>query len=273
MAWVKPPNQPTVVKTKEQLFTSIHELAKKQTLKIGARGIADSGKTHLCCSASEFDENCPTFTKEDIPASPVYILETEGGAAQLAQNFPGRDIKVLNCYVSTGDPQMDCKASLDLMKEAINSLRDLERGTICIDTGTDLWEWIGGVLRLEILKVDLAARVAPSDYKWANAEYRSIMERCRAINAHFIITAVDSEVFRDAKLTPTGVYKADWQKWTPRYVDCVIRLMKEETKAGYTYRSFIEKFRHHRLEQRDFLAMDFITLYNIVKPYLRSVKV
>jgi len=253
MAWAKGPNKDKPpAKTKEQLFTDIHELAKKAGIKIGVHGVAESGKTHFCCSSPP----------------PVYILETDDGAAQLANNFPSKNIKVLNCYVTTGDPQTECKASLDMLKEALVALSDLNEGTICIDSGTDLWEWIGGTLRLEILKVDLAARVAPSDYKWANAEYRSIIMKCRAINANFVITAMDGEVFRDAKLTPTNVYKAEWQKWTPRWLDCQIRLMKEETKTGYTFRGFIEKFRHHRLTNRDFLNLDFDALYAVLKPYL-----
>jgi hypothetical protein len=175
---------------------------------------------------------------------------------------------VFNCYVTTGDPQTECKASLDVLREALNALSDLNEGTICIDDGTDLWEWIGGVLRLEVLKVDLAARVQPSDYKWANAEYRSIIMKCRAINANFIITAMDGEVFRDAKLTPTNVYKAEWQKWTPKWLDVQIRLMKEENKTGYTYRAFIEKFRHFRLVNRDFINFNFDTMFKEIKPYL-----
>jgi len=239
-------------KTKEELFKSLSELAKKAGVKIGVHGVSEAGKTHFCCSA---------------PAS-VYILETDDGAAQLANNFVGKDIKVLNCYVTTGDPQTDCKASYELLKEALNSLSDLNEGTVCVDSGTDVWEWLGGILRLEILKVDLAARVAPSDYKWANAEYRSFIMKCRSINTNFIITAMDGEVFKDAKLTPTNVYKAEWQKWTPRWLDCVVRLMKEETKTGYTYRAFIEKFRHHRLGNRDFVDLDYAKLYEVIKPYL-----
>lgn len=251
--WEKPPSKEAVQpKTKEQLFTSIHELAKKGGVKIGVHGVSESGKTHFCCSAPP----------------PVYILETDDGAAQLANNFPDKDIKVLNCYVTTGDPQTECKASYELLMEALQSLSDLNEGTICVDSGTDVWEWLGGMLRLEVLKVDLAARVAPSDYKWANAKYRSFIMKCRAINTHFVITAMDGEVFKDAKLTPTNVYKAEWQKWTPRWLDCVVRLLKEETKTSYIYRAFIEKFRHHRLEARDFVNMDFDKLYAVLKPYL-----
>lgn len=251
--WSKPPEKTeTKKRTKEELFTSIHELAKKAGVKVGVHGVSEAGKTYFCCSSPP----------------PVYILETDDGAAQLAPNFPGKNIKVFNCYVSTGDPQNDCKASYDLLKEALNALSDLNEGTVCIDSGTDVWEWLGGILRLEILKVDLAARVQPSDYKWANAEYRSFIMKCRAINTNFVITAMDSEVFKDAKLTPTGVYKAEWQKWTPRWLDCVVRLIKEETQTGYTYRAFIEKFRHHRLDKRDFVDMDFDLLYSQIKPYL-----
>lgn len=258
--WTAPPVKGAPTKpqrSKEEMFKDIHELARKAGVKVGVYGVPESGKTHFCCSAPP----------------PVYILETNDGAAQLANNFPGKDIKVFNCYVTTGDPQTECKASLDVLREALNALSDLEEGTICIDDGTDLWEWIGGVLRLEVLKVDLAARVQPSDYKWANAEYRSIIMKCRAINANFIMTAMAEEVFKDAKLTPTGVMRAGWQKWTPKYLDCIIRLIKEETKAGYTYRAFIEKFRQHRLVNRDFVNFDFDALYKEIQQYLVVPKV
>jgi len=51
-------------------------------------------------------------------------------------------------------------------------------------------------------------------------------------------------------------------------LDCVVRLMKEETKTSYTYRAFIEKFRHHRLGNRDFVDLDYSKLYEVIKPYL-----
>jgi len=221
-------------------------------VKIGVFGNEETGKTRFCMTARP----------------PVYILETERGAHQLAKLFPKKDINILNCYVSTGDAQQDCLASLDLMKEAIEALSDLEEGTICIDSGTDIWEWVQGVLRLEVLKVDLAAKVQPSDYKWANAEYRSIIMKCRAIPTHFILTARRREVFQDARLTPTGVYKAQWQKWTPHWIDVQICLYKDRTKQGVIRRAVIEKFRHADLKNRDITDIDFDKVYEILKPYL-----
>lgn len=254
MPWSKDPkeDEDKPKRTKEELFKSIHEIAKKAGLKAGAHGYPGTGKTWFCCTAPP----------------PVYILETEQGAAQLANNFPGKDIKVLNCYVSTGDPQQDCLESLELLKEAIDSLSDLEEGTLCIDSGTDLWEWVQGVLRLNVLKVDLAAKVQPSDYKWANAEYRSVMMKCRAIPAHFIFTAREGDVFRDARLTPTGVHKATWQKWTPHWIDIDLYMFKEDVKGVETFRTEIKKFRHHRLDQKLHVDLDFDKLYKIVSPYM-----
>jgi hypothetical protein len=254
MGWptVQKQNEAKKARTKEELFKPAKDLVHKLGLKAGVHGLTGTGKTRICWSAKP----------------PVYILGTEEGSAQLFGEFPGKDVRILECYVSTGDPQQDCLESLALMKEAVWALSDLNEGTVCIDSGTDLWEWIGGVLRLNVLKVDLAARVQPSDYKWANAEYRSIIMKCRSIPTHFIMTARDGEVFRDAKLSPTGVYKPQWQKWTPHFLDIQVLLYRWEDKGIVSYKSSIEKFRHHALDQTDFTNMDFDMLYEQVGKYL-----
>jgi len=128
MAWDKLQKAETKKEAlkEEDYFVSSKKAKELPGLKIGISGPPEGGKTHFICT-------CP---------EPVRIIDTEFGATPVAKaNFPDRDIRIFEAVVI--DPTTDevnPSASLDRLEQAIGSLRNIEGGTVAIDSGTDVWQ-------------------------------------------------------------------------------------------------------------------------------------
>lgn len=216
--------------------------------------IAAKGKTHFALSMPE----------------PVYVIDTEMGTAQLEQQFPDKDIRVVNVWEAGDDFETDPILSLRNVDLIVDSLSDIPEGsTIVIDSGTDLWEWVKGCLRLEVLKVDKTAHVQPSDYQWANSKYAAIILKLLKYPAHFCITAREQKEYSSASLDETGSVYPNWQKWTPNYVDFNIHLQKVQDD----FYGVMEKCRFTRDKKyvgksiKDITWEKFYKLYKPIVPY------
>ena len=199
------------------------------------------------------------FALSCIP--PVYVIDTEFGAAQLAKQFPDKDIRIAHVWELGDDFETDpitCLANVDM---AVESLSDVSEGTIVIDSGTDLWKWIQGVLRLLVLKVDKTANVRPSDYAWANAKYASVILRLLKQPVNFVITARAKPIYTSASLDTTGELEPQWQKDTPHFVDFVIRM---DIIQGERYGT-IEKCRFTKDTGKSIKELDWDKLYERFK--------
>lgn len=246
-----------VMRAKEELFTTLEEYPKEKRMKLAPWGESGVGKTWTVCSAPP----------------PIYVLETEYGIAQLYKHFAHKlkDIHVLHCAVADGATvEEDAIMSLELVEEALTSLKDLEDGTIAIDSGSDLWQWVQVKMKVEILKLGPTERIQPSDYAWGNMYYKKIMLKAKAINTHFIFTGHSQEKFGDARLTPTGVYVPRWQKWTPQYVDAVVYLTHPPAGSaeGIINQAVITKCRFMHMYKRKYDNFTFDQLYKDVEEYL-----
>jgi len=244
-------------RSKEEIFTPMDKYPKEKRMKIAVWGEPGTGKTFTICSADP----------------PIYVLETEYGIAQLYKQFEDKlkDIHVLHCAVADGATvEEDAVRSLELVEEALDSLSDLTEGTIAIDSGSDLWQWVQVKMKVEILKLGPSERIAPSDYAWGNMYYKKIMLKAKAIPVHFIFTGHSQERFSDARLTPTGVFVPRWQKWTPQYVDAVIRLVAapSSAKEGIVNTGTITKCRFMHMYNKKYDNFTFDQLYKDVEEYL-----
>ena len=178
---------------------------------------------------------------------PVYVIDTEMGAAQLLKQFPDKDIRIASVWEAGDDFQTDpitCLENIDLIIDGFGGIK--EGATVVIDSGTDLWQWICGVLRLEVLKVDKTANVKPSDYAWANSKYAAVILKILKNPVNLCITARDRTIYSSASLETTGQTEAHWQKWTPNYLDFTISLQKVQDD----YYGVVEKCRYIRDKKR-----------------------
>lgn len=244
-------------RAKEDLFTAMQEMPKEKRMKLAIWGESGVGKTYTVCSAPP----------------PVYVLETEFGIAQLYKHFPDKqdDIKVLHCAVSDrATIEDDAVASLELIEEALDALSDLTEGTIAIDSGSDLWQWVQIRLKVEILKLGPSERIAPSDYAWANTYYKKLMLKMKSIPVHMMFTGHSQEKFGDARLTKTGVFVPRWQKWTPQYVDAVVWLAAapSNAKEGVVNQGTVTKCRFLHMANKKYDNFTFDQLYEDVEEWL-----
>lgn len=192
-------------------------------IAIGLWGPSKIGKTRAIIEAAchEVFQPCYILDTEFNVEKPFKQISKERKAAGLSMP----EVKVIYCKVSTrGDIADDAIASIANFEDTLFALSDMEGGMLAVDSGTDLWQWLTLRLRKEIMNVEPSARIAPADYSWANTYYKKLMIMTRAIDSHMVVTAHSAEVFKDARLTSTGVYRAVWQKETPYYVDTEVRM-------------------------------------------------
>ena len=260
-------------RSKDELFKRVSVDTIKPNMKIGLWGPSKVGKTRvimeMATEALKAENPEPSF-------SPVYVLDTEFNTDTpykiIAKACPAADIRIIHCRVgTTGNVGTDAIASLELYEEALVALADIDGGVVALDSATDLWQWITLRLRTDILKIDPSARVAPSDYSWANTYYKKLMLQAKAINAHMVMTAHSQEVFRDAKLTPTGVYKPVWQKESEYYTHMEIRLdfpEQDQYEKGIYNSATIKGSRYLPMYNKKYMNLSMRQVYNDVKRFL-----
>ncbi len=229
-------------------FTSLAEAEEKRGLKIGLYGDFGTGKTHFALTAPE----------------PIYIIDTEMGAAPLAHLFKDKDIKILDVAEENG------AKSYEKMASAIEYISQQEKvGTVIIDSVTDFWEFAQEYGKVNIFKIKPEARLAQQwDWGVINKLYLSIILKLLKLNCNLILTARESEVYAGAG-QPMGVYKPKWQKNTGFWVDFVLYNTKKANKDGSTiFTSTIEKSRPAgELMGKKFNNFDFKNLEEELQKY------
>jgi hypothetical protein len=222
-------------------FEKMKDAAKRMKLHIAVHGLPKVGKTRFCLSAAEYEGE--TLKSDDgreviIPAGyPVVVIDTEDGSRQLSSQVPvewQEKIYIKNVYRE--DPNtFECDPLLSLREvdKILSSLRFMKQGTIIIDNFPDVVSWMNGVLRKKVLNIRPADGVQPSDYFWRNDKmYGFVRKLFFTKNVHVIFTGQDEEVYRDASITPTGIYKPNWYKKVPYWVDFVVHAKKSQTRDG-----------------------------------------
>jgi len=217
-------------------FKPASEVLKKHRkgLKVGVFGPYGSGKTHFALTFPE----------------PIYVLDTEFGAAPVARKFDKKIYIYEACVIDPTTDTYDAIESLERFETAVTSIKDVDRGTIVIDTGTDLWSWLGtwkdSVGKIRSKKSGELLRV---EWSHANERYRNLIMKLLARPTHFVMTGHVARVFDEHGQEIT--YKSPephWMKKTPHWLDIILYLAKETPKqAGATrYVASISKCRWER---------------------------
>jgi len=220
MAWDKKgkSKKKTVELNKDSFFKRADTFVHTQGLKTMAWGEAEVGKTFFGLSGEP----------------PIYAIGTEFGIGPVLRHFPDKEIYVYEAAIldeSTDEP--DIEASLKNLEVAISTLKDVDRGTILIDSGTDIWGWLGAWVEQQARKAGkMTSAGTPQRLQWgrANLRWRQLILRLMAKPVHFIITAQVSEEYND-KGQPTGVYRPRIQRQTAHMCDVILHLEKTFTKA------------------------------------------
>jgi|GEM_PF-6144289 len=214
------------------LFTPIEKALQKAGIRAFFWGEFGTGKTY---SALSFPE-------------PVYVISTEGGVTPLAQHFKGKDIRILECSVPYGEKPVvkstgqevdepfvvDPVLSLEKVEQATIALQNVSKGTIVIDSVSDIWEWLGSWLHYNaarsVSKSSGKEFMMQTEWQHANAKYKVLMFRLLTRPCNVVLTARSSPVYQDGNMT--GTSKAKTQQNTPYWMDLVAQFQNRPMPEG-----------------------------------------
>jgi len=235
-------------------FKPLPEVARRRGLKVGVYGTWEVGKTYFGLTFPE----------------PIYVISTEFGVAGVAQvHFPEKDIRIFQVTVfdkSTDQP--DPYASLKQVEQAIIALKDVNKGTILIDTATDIWAWLGAWV--DATAVQRTRDNKPQRWAWqaANEEYRYLMMRLLAKPMHVVLTAQEKSLYTSTG-EETAAVTPRWNKQTPHWVDFFLHLRKYVTENTVKYIAVIEKSRFKRALNFQIEDITFDKLVGFIKENLK----
>lgn len=218
----------TTEKKSEKAFKDFSEYFKPSTtikvdkgLKIALYGEAKSGKTYFGLTAPK----------------PIAIIDTENGVQQNKYSFSKEEqdmfllLRVIEDAVLDVDTnKIDVVEGLIVIEEALGSIVEMLHEnpdalkTVMIDSGTDLWDWLGIWLdeRAETKKTKSGAM---PQFEWgkANKKYTEMMYKLLKSNANVIATfrAVDAYSETGERL---GYKVPKWQKNTDYWFDFIAEL-------------------------------------------------
>lgn len=141
----------------------------------------------------------------------------------------------------------DPELSLAKVEKALVALRDVKEGTIVIDSGTDIWDWMQDWMEKTATKRTKTGGVYRFEWARVKQRWRQLVLRLMAKPLHFIITAQPQEIF-DAEGRATGTFRPRIQRATPHIADLVIHIEKvfEKGRTKPRHIATLEKCRFQR---------------------------
>jgi KaiC/GvpD/RAD55 family RecA-like ATPase len=217
----------------ENPFLKISDAALKRGLKVAVWGPQSSGKTHFALSFPQ----------------PIYVIDTELGSTPLRKKFKDKDINVLNVVSVAQDStgvEADDVADFEEVLKGINYLLDKpieeQKGTIVIDSSTDLWSMIQGYGKTKMYKLKPTDRLK-SQFDWAPITklHTVLLKRLLKSPYNIVLTGKSGEVF-DGPVN-TGEPVGRFQKDVPYLCDVVLHMEKRYVNKELTRVGVIEKCR------------------------------
>lgn len=204
------------IKNIEDVFKTAGQVATHKTgLKILIWGSEDTRKTGFCLS-------CPP---------PVYHVDTELGAPPLfdlpdyKEKWTKGEIKW--CDATYLNPQTDIpdpEVMLQKLEATIGVLKAVEKGTVCIDSGTDVWDWIQAWLEGVGKHTEKGNVLMRTEWAKAKQKWRQLLLRLMAKPLHFVMTAQPQEIY--AGNQPTGDFRPRIQGASQHVFDVIIHAQK-----------------------------------------------
>jgi len=181
---------------------------------------------------------------------PLYVVDTEFGVAPLLQKepFKNKDIRVFEaCVLDTKTVEVDPIQSIEALEKALTALRTLQKGTVVIDSVSDVWSWMQAWLEVVASKKTASGQPYRFEYGKANMRYRKLILRLLAQPINVVLTAKTTEKY-DSQGNPTGLYVPRAQKDTAHMVDVVLYARKEFDPVAkrWKYVSTLQKCRFQR---------------------------
>ena len=223
-----------------KMFVPSTQLPTVTGVKLGIHADAKIGKTHFALTAP----------------LPIVVVDTEGAAKMIAKNFDvARQDQILVCEViqmaGKKKGKFDIVGSLNAMEEAIDVVTDIilmsekseddltdeeksdmvfppgVTGTIVIDSGTDMWDWLSTWLELDgASKFNKDGSMNRTEWGKANKKYADFMFLLLRSNWNVIFTFRSRPVV-DNKGADLGMFQARHQKNTKYWLECMFELVPD----------------------------------------------
>ena len=198
-----------------------------QVLRIGVFGLTGSGKSHFALTAPP----------------PVFVIDTEKGVPPLIHRrgspFEDKDIRVADVLATDEYGDVDLVKSLRKCEQAIEAAAKYahehpeERGTIVLDTASELWGWYGIWLESEgATRFTKSGEMLRVEWGKVNRPYTQQMYRLILSGWNVVVTAKARELYTRGG-EPMGVYTMRAQKDTEHWLDVVL-----EARHMGTHREF-----------------------------------
>jgi hypothetical protein len=246
----------TEQKTKvNNLFKTPNEVLPRRKLKIAIAGEYETGKSHFVLT-------CPP---------PIYVIDTEYGIPPLLPKFKNKEIYVCEAVVEEYDDEGNLRInpikSLEKVVKAVDSLKNVNEGTIAIDNVSDVWFW--EECRMKEMIEEKARKMCQFDWRIANEHYTELLTKCISRETVFVATGRTRPVYMGTEFT--GIYEPRWSEKTPYLVDVVIWLEKRRTVESakpIRYIAKITKCRSERMFDKEIEDITYDKLVEVLKPYL-----
>ena len=239
------------------IFKKVGEGEKDESVRAVIFGKAGSGKTHFALTAPE----------------PIYVIDTELGTEDLVNKvdspFAEKDINIADVIVTVEKEKVingelkivkdvDFIKSLGLIEETVEvicsyAMNNPEpRGTIVIDTVSEVWSWYEFWLKEEAASAfTKSGEMMQTEWYKANKKYTKMMFQLMKCGWNVVLTSKVREIY-DSRGRPTGVLEARMQKDTPHWM----RVYIEVQNAG-DHREFFTVKNRFRDGQKMFIDADF----------------
>jgi len=239
--------------TKKVGWVPLSEAHKqRKSMKIGIWGPEGIGKTHFALTMPE----------------PIYIVDTEFGVPQLFPKFTESSITYLDVCVMDEDDKIMTIASLEYAEEAVKDLAKLEEGTIIIDSGTDIWSWIGDWNEKKHDNLKKSGKFYQFHWGPANRRYRvMIWSLLSKKKVNIVITAHPKDVYDSQGKQIAGLSKAAWMKRTGHWFDFVIEMKQSivDRRPAFVGKIIKCRYENRKMAGKEIQDITYPKLYEAYK--------
>ena len=236
----------------DDFFTPIADCVVSDKIKCAVYGDPGSGKSHFAASFPE----------------PIFVIDTENRFARLGAKYPGKDIRVMHCYMEDDEGLFDPVATLHNAEIAIARARaackDKAVGTIVIDSASDIWVMAQEYMKTEHLSRDRFALVNREGWNWGIANKRNDAVVMKALVQDCNVVVTGKAAYDEA-----GLSRGTWRKDVPYAADVILYLSctQDDESEEPIYTATIEKCAENGLLQTTVHEnMNYEQLYNLVNP-------
>jgi len=184
----------------------------------------------------------------------------------LKEPFKSKDIRVFEAaQLDLNTAEVDPVKSLEAVEEAVGLLKEINEGTIVIDSVTDIWQWIGAWLEGVATARTQSGR--PYQFEWgkANLRYRRLILRLMAKpNVHVILTGQPRPLY-DEQGRRLPMDEPRVQRQTEHMVDVVLHLQKQILPHETKYFATITKCRFQRGYNKQIEDLTFDKLVEVLQ--------